>query len=161
VLPENLRALYEVAVAAFDSELADFMVPASSIPNTRIIVTSDHGESFGDESPDIWRHGQPPKYPSLTHIPLIVSGPPVAKPDALLTLSDIRSIVLGHKIAGRSEVASEYISYVHADDLFYTATIDSFGGHHIEVTRFQGVHSSQAQLPEDTQKKLRALGYLD
>jgi arylsulfatase A-like enzyme len=69
------RACYEELVRQLDRELARLLAELDArgaLHNTMVIVTSDHGEQFGEH--DLFNHGNS-LYRPLTHVPLIVSWP--------------------------------------------------------------------------------------
>lgn len=76
--PEHMpsqRALYDAEVWYTDREvgrLLDFVAAQPWGKDTAIIVTADHGESFGEH--DHWRHGRE-VWESLVRVPLIVHLP--------------------------------------------------------------------------------------
>lgn len=82
---DHLRALeplYDGAIRQADAwveRLVDALLSAGTLEDTLVVVTSDHGEGFGERSeldPDVrlrhhsWGIGEP-----LTHVPLVVSTP--------------------------------------------------------------------------------------
>lgn len=73
------RDLYDSEVAFVDQQigrLLEFMDGAQGIAGrTAVIVTSDHGESFGDNG--MWRHGYE-VWESLVRVPLVVHVPGLA-----------------------------------------------------------------------------------
>jgi arylsulfatase A-like enzyme len=76
--PEELRALqaaYDGAIAALDEEvgrLLDDLERRGILQNTLVVITSDHGEEFGEHG--ITGHGASQYIPVL-HVPLIVIAP--------------------------------------------------------------------------------------
>jgi arylsulfatase A-like enzyme len=72
------RDLYDSEVAFVDQHvgrLLTFVEQAELAPRTAIIVTSDHGESFGDNG--MWRHGYE-LWEALVRVPLVVYVPGIA-----------------------------------------------------------------------------------
>jgi arylsulfatase A-like enzyme len=72
------RDLYDSEVAFTDREIGrvlEFVAHAEFGPRTAIIVTSDHGEAFGEHG--MYRHGYE-LWEELVHVPLIVYLPGVA-----------------------------------------------------------------------------------
>jgi choline-sulfatase len=72
------RDLYDSEVAFTDREigrLLDFVAKAEFGPRTAIVVTSDHGEAFGEHG--MYRHGYE-LWEELVRVPLIVHVPGVA-----------------------------------------------------------------------------------
>lgn len=71
------RDLYDSEVAFTDQQigrLLDFVSSSAWASRTAIIVTSDHGEAFGEHG--MWRHGYE-LWEALVHVPLIVYVPGV------------------------------------------------------------------------------------
>lgn len=83
--PEDMRYLHELymaSVASLDFQLRRFMNEldkAGRLENTLIVLTSDHGEEFGEHGSD--RHNQ--LWSELLHVPLVVHlpGEPLVPPD--------------------------------------------------------------------------------
>jgi choline-sulfatase len=72
------RDLYDSEVAFTDQQigrLIDFVSSSELGARTAIVVTSDHGEAFGEHG--MWRHGYE-LWEALVHVPLIVHVPGVA-----------------------------------------------------------------------------------
>ena len=64
---------YEACIAYLDTELGrlfDELAQRGILDQTIIIVTSDHGEHFGEH--DLWEHGNS-LYSQLLHVPLLIS----------------------------------------------------------------------------------------
>jgi arylsulfatase A-like enzyme len=75
-----MRALYEGDISYLDEKLGDmlnFLRNANVLDNTLLILTSDHGENFGEH--DLIEH-QFCLYNSLLHVPLILRYPPKMRP---------------------------------------------------------------------------------
>jgi arylsulfatase A-like enzyme len=71
----DLEANYDAAIAYIDSELARLIEELRRLgqyDNTLIIITSDHGEMFG-ESGVVGHHAG--TFPELVHVPLVVKYP--------------------------------------------------------------------------------------
>lgn len=74
-LKERILALYDGEINYVDSEigrLAAFLKSLKVYDNSVIIITSDHGESFGEHY--LMDHGRA-LYEELIHVPLIIIGP--------------------------------------------------------------------------------------
>jgi arylsulfatase A-like enzyme len=66
---------YDAAMAALDDafgRLLDTLEARGVLRNTIVIVTSDHGEEFGDHG--VFEHGKS-LYPPVTHVPLVMAAP--------------------------------------------------------------------------------------
>jgi len=85
-----LEARYDESLLEVDEAIGAFLkdVRAALGPNTAIIITADHGESFRH---DYGGHGGPALYEQLIHIPLIIALP------------------YGERAGTRSDVLSEQI----------------------------------------------------
>jgi arylsulfatase A-like enzyme len=73
---ESQSNAYDAAIAYLDREIEDLLAQLDRrgvLANTVVIVTSDHGEHFGEYG--LWRHGDGLNLPAI-HVPLIVSFPP-------------------------------------------------------------------------------------
>src|ERR1051325_6631127 len=71
------RDLYDSEVAFTDQQigrLLDFVESSGLGQRTAIVVTSDHGEAFGEHG--MWRHGYE-LWEALVHVPLIIHVPGV------------------------------------------------------------------------------------
>lgn len=98
---QTLAARYDEAVAYVDSSAAPFLQQALELlgPNTALIVTADHGESFAH---GYGAHTGPGLYDEIIHIPLIVKLPgemegqrcagPVEQADIAPTLAALAGI---------------------------------------------------------------------
>jgi len=78
-----MHSLYEGEIAYLDAklgELFDFLKKKNIIDKTILIITSDHGENFGDH--DLIEHHFC-LYNSLLHIPLIIRYPAKIKPGSI------------------------------------------------------------------------------
>jgi len=93
---EEERA-YEAAVASIDAEIGSLLTELRRIgvlDNTIVIVTSDHGELFGEHG--LFAHGGE-LYAPVIHVPLLFAGPGVAKGvrvERTISLVDIGATVL-------------------------------------------------------------------
>ena len=68
-------AAYDGAIAQLDHDVAallDSLRARRLLENTVVIVTADHGESFGEHG--LWEHGKTP-YLEQIHAPLVISWP--------------------------------------------------------------------------------------
>ena len=91
--PGNKRRLYDGAIASIDQEigrLLDELRRRGVLDNTIVIVTSDHGEQFGEHG--LNGHGNS-LYLPLLRVPLVIRYPPrVAgsiRADEPVTLRDL------------------------------------------------------------------------
>jgi arylsulfatase A-like enzyme len=89
---------YDAAIAYMDHEIGrvlDSLERRGALANTVIIVTSDHGEEFGEHG---LRGHANSLYLPLLEVPLVLAGPGVAasgvRVDALTTMRDLPSTVL-------------------------------------------------------------------
>jgi arylsulfatase A-like enzyme len=112
--PELLRYSrdqYEASIAYQDSALADLIAELRKrklLENTVVVVTSDHGEHFGEHKRV--SHGSS-LYPQLTHVPLVMRFPrrippntvvanPVSLRDMPRTLLDLAGVADGARFPG-------------------------------------------------------------
>ncbi len=115
-ITDFLRDTYDDCVASLDGEIGllfDDLRSRHLLDNTIVIVTSDHGEEFGDHS--LFGHGVSLYEPEV-HVPLIVLGPGVPKGRSVgeaVSLRDLPATVaglLGHAadspFPGRSVLAN-------------------------------------------------------
>jgi arylsulfatase A-like enzyme len=116
VPPEDVafaRDAYDDCVADLDEEvgrLVDALGRRGLLERTWLIVTSDHGESFG-EHPGVFCHGES-LYETELHVPLIVVPPggieartiaePVSLRDLAATIVDITGLSAGSPFPGSS-----------------------------------------------------------
>jgi arylsulfatase A-like enzyme len=95
---EYLRSQYDGEIAYLDSQfgrLLDWLERASLLDRTLVLVTSDHGEYFGEHG--MYGHGKA-LYEEALRVPLIVKLPGQrtgARNERLLGLHDVASIVEG------------------------------------------------------------------
>lgn len=108
---ETLEARYDEAVAYVDSFAAPFLRRALQTlgPNTAIVVTADHGESFAH---GYGAHTGPGLYDEIVHIPLIIKLPgetsgsrcdePAQQADIAPTLAALAGVAAPADWEGRS-----------------------------------------------------------
>jgi arylsulfatase A-like enzyme len=95
---------YDAAIAYLDDELSrllDALDGAGVLDNTIIVVTSDHGEEFGEH--DVYLHGNS-LYDRSLHVPLVIRTPSSSggvRNDAWVSLRDLPSTLLA--LAGVKE----------------------------------------------------------
>ena len=181
--------LYKQTVSDCDVLLHDFLsyLEESSLSDeTILIITSDHGEGFGDKYDDgfiSWTHCQPP-YKDQTHVPLVVYGLGKGMTDQLVGLDEIAGTVL--QLAGiekqpakslgvrRETVTADYISWNRQDSIRYQAIISSEGRQmssfedfiSAEVenrpsTRAKSDVGTSKEVSKEIKNQLEALGYLN
>lgn len=101
--PEMLaefRDAYDTCLLYLDSEL-DLLLAAlrerGTLDNTVVILTSDHGEEFGEYGPDLIIHGRTINYASL-HVPLVMvypkSVPAATRRSETVSIRDIPATVM-------------------------------------------------------------------
>lgn len=96
-------AAYDAALTRLDGELAQLLAELrhrGRLANTVIVVSSDHGESFGpDDAPDHLPRGHGTSlYPEQVRVPFFVTGPGVPAGQivpAATSLVDVPGLVLG------------------------------------------------------------------
>lgn len=111
VTPEDISLLDSLYRAALDyvndqiNRLLDELQEQGVLHETAVILTSDHGELYGEYD----EYGKPPRlYDELVHVPLVVSDPPPAlaeAPEQLFSLVDLPFVV--HALTG-TEPDSQY-----------------------------------------------------
>ncbi len=97
---ERLTLAYDASIAFLDHHfgaLLDQLETMGILDNTIVIVTSDHGEEFGEHG--VFTHGHSLYQPSL-RVPLVIVAPGRGVPagrriDAWVTTTDLASTVLG------------------------------------------------------------------
>jgi arylsulfatase A-like enzyme len=92
-----LRALYQAELALVDEHLAqlvEYLRRSGILDETVVVVTSDHGEEFGEHGQ--FGHGQ--VYDELLRIPLLIRTPgaPAGERAEPVTLVDIMPTLLSH-----------------------------------------------------------------
>ena len=104
----DLKAAYDASIAYLDMQLRQFFADLESrglLKNTMVIVTSDHGEEFGEHG--LMNHGSSLYFPSV-NVPLIVVQPGVVPAGLVVhdpvTLRDIPSTIL--RAAGVANAAA-------------------------------------------------------
>ena len=110
---ETLEARYDESVAYVDSYLGPFLQRALELlgPNTAVVITADHGESFAH---GYGAHTGPGLYDEIIHIPLIIRFPgetaghrcdvPTEQADLAPTLAALAGIPAPPDWEGRSLV---------------------------------------------------------
>ena len=105
-----LKRLYDGEVEFFDRHLADLLRRLDrylSLQDAYVILTSDHGEAFGEHG-FMFHPGE--LYQELIHVPLIVSGPsienesveyPVSNLDIMPTVLELIEASVPEECAGR------------------------------------------------------------
>ena len=110
---QELRDAYEGAIAYLDYQvglLLDELKKRGVLENTVVVITSDHGEQFGEH--DLMGHANS-LYRSLLHVPLLISFPTrvpagrrihetVTLRDIAATLVDIVKLKNGPRLPGNS-----------------------------------------------------------
>ncbi len=93
---ERLRGLYRAAVSYTDDQvgrLVDHLESSGRYDDTLVVLTSDHGELFGEHG----RYGKPERMDDeLLHVPLVVANGPShleAAADDLVSLVDVPPLV--------------------------------------------------------------------
>ena len=100
----RFRDAYDEAIAYLDSQLEHLFRAIESTPrlrNTVVIVTSDHGEQFGEHG--LLDHSNS-LYLPLLHVPLVIAGPGVAggqRVEEPVSLRDVAATIL--QLAGLTE----------------------------------------------------------
>ncbi len=94
---DHLISQYDGAIAYMDwtlGRLVDQLKQRGLYDNTLLIVTSDHGEAFGDK--DMVGHGLS-VYQDLVHVPLLIKYPgqrSSARPETFVSLTDLAPTIL-------------------------------------------------------------------
>jgi arylsulfatase A-like enzyme len=109
---EDEQRAYDGGIAYLDAQIGRLLAILESegeLGSTAVVITSDHGEHFGEFG--LRSHGTALYSPGL-HVPLIIAYPPKAPPgmvvDRAVTLRDLAATMLdlagirAHKIPGRS-----------------------------------------------------------
>jgi arylsulfatase A-like enzyme len=90
---ERMRHLYARAVSYMDAWLADVLEALDrrgELENTLVIVTSDHGESFGEGG--YMAHGFALSEP-LIHVPLVLAGPGAIGRESVFSLAELPGVI--------------------------------------------------------------------
>jgi len=109
----TLIAAYDNCLAYLDAQvgrLIDFLGRTPEGRNTIIIVTSDHGEAFGEQG--YYSHGYN-LYRELLHVPLIIAGPGIPQDvriGHLVRTRDLFSTVLDLAAGGHSPFSRESLA---------------------------------------------------
>lgn len=110
---EHLEALHDGEITYHDTELGKFLAKLQSLgldQNTLVVVTSDHGEEFGEHGQ--WGHGNS-VYQDLLHVPLVFRwpgvipaneriDPPVSIVDIGPTVLEASGVAVPKELEGRS-----------------------------------------------------------
>ena len=109
----TLMAAYDNCLAFLDAQvgrLLDFLQKSPEGSNTIVIITSDHGEEFGEQ--DFYSHGYN-LYREVLHVPLIIAGPGVPKGvriSHLVRIRDLFSTVLDFADGGNTPFSHESLA---------------------------------------------------
>ena len=124
-----LHTAYRAAVAGLEAAVEELLRSLSSSDSGRetiIVITSDHGEEFGEHG--IFEHGHD-LFPQSLHVPLLIMGPPdvprgirveksVSLLDLAATLVDLAGLSPAHPPGGRS-LRRHWEGGPEADDTAY------------------------------------------
>jgi arylsulfatase A-like enzyme len=90
---ERMRHLYKRAISYMDAWLADVLEALDRrgiLDETLVIVTSDHGEHFGEER--LFGHGFSLDQ-GLIHVPLVMAGPGALDTDRAVSLAELPRVI--------------------------------------------------------------------
>ncbi len=117
---KGFRDAYDGAIAYLDSQLDALFRAIDSTPrlsNTIVIVTSDHGEQFGEHG--LLDHVNS-VYLSLLHVPLVIVGPGVAAGQRTaepVSLRDVAATILDAAgVTGTTLPGQSLLSRAEASD---------------------------------------------
>lgn len=162
---EIRRSLYEERVREYEKRIFGFISDALRIaPDAIIILTSDHGEEFGDQFPEYTYHNQPPTS-TQTHVPLGIIGCGTGENDDLIMNNALFSYILELAKGNRdARLESEDVTPQLAKDGWlwtgtvtdksYTVTKSEYAGRAPEPV-------DKLDVDEELKAQLKALGYLD
>ncbi len=100
---ERMRKTYEDAAQCLDLSLGTLFRKIDSLPGRTItIVTSDHGEHFGEHG--LYLHGNS-MFPQLLHVPLgiVGAGVPQRRIEKEVSVTDLRDYIVSAANGGRLE----------------------------------------------------------
>jgi len=109
----TLIAAYDDCLAYLDAQvgrLLDFLHTSPEGRNTIVIITSDHGEAFGEQG--YYSHGYN-LYRELLHVPLIIAGPGIPKDvriQHLVRTRDLFSTVLDLAGGGKTPFSRDSLA---------------------------------------------------
>ena len=126
---------YEASIAYLDDRigaLMDDLERSGVLDNTVVIITSDHGEQFGEH--DMFAHGNS-LFTQAIHVPLLISYPPVIPPDVTIanpvSLMDLPATILdlvglegGHSFPGSSLASLWTGAGAHEDGRSILGSVD-------------------------------------
>ncbi len=115
------RDLYDGEIAFVDKQLGRVLDAIAAAPwgkKTAIIVTSDHGEAFGEHK--MWRHGaeiweELVRVPLIVHLPGVAPGHVTARRsavDLVPTLLDLLGVPLPGRAGAEPATANDFLSGV-------------------------------------------------
>jgi arylsulfatase A-like enzyme len=123
-----LIAAYDNCLAFLDAQvgrLLDFLDSTPEGRNTLVVVTSDHGEEFGEQG--FYSHGYN-LYREAVHVPLIIAGPGIPKDvrvSHLVRTRDLFSTVLDLAGGGKTRFARDSLARFW-DPKFTPTPFDNF-----------------------------------
>ena len=105
----ELRAAYDGSLLYLDAELGRFVAALRErglLDNTVLIITSDHGDEFGEHGADLVGHSKS-LYASVLHVPLVIRSPAKlpqgVRRTELVSIRDIPATVMD--LAGLGEAS--------------------------------------------------------
>jgi arylsulfatase A-like enzyme len=161
---QECRRLYEENLRQFDTEFEDFVSRITN-KNLKMIITSDHGEGFGEVYEENIGHGGKP-YKEQTRIPLIVYGNGRGIFEHLTDLTRIGATL--ESFAGSAKTDT---IYQKADEAVSTTVSELNIRYNARITLDSHTFSDEPYVPmngekidlkknEHLKRELEALGYL-
>lgn len=91
---DDLRTSYDECIHYLDSELGrllEILRDDGTLDNTLVILTSDHGEEFGEHGNDLTTHGKSLYLPAL-HVPLVIRYPSLGSGERVQDIVSLRDL---------------------------------------------------------------------
>jgi arylsulfatase A-like enzyme len=149
---ERLRHLYARSIAYMDRWLADVLEALDArgiLDETLVIVTSDHGENFGEDG--LIAHGFSVNQ-QLTHMPLVMAGPGAVEARGVFSLAELPRVIAeaagvdGHPYTGAELPSGLAVAQCDpmgsADDPRIVAFAEKLGADEAGIERLCARHTS-------------------
>jgi arylsulfatase A-like enzyme len=155
---------YNATVRGVDRTLADFFAALEReklLDNTIVIITSDHGESFGEAGFLTHMLGDHGDYEATHHVPLLVVmpkkfAPAAARIDRPVSIADLAPTIYDLAGVDWSPLAKRYPKYARSLATMFAPAPIRTG--RVELPAPSPQDARQAQ--EEREKAMRALGYM-
>jgi arylsulfatase len=159
------RSRYRATVRGTDDALQQFFTAAEReklLDNTLIIITSDHGEAFGEA--DLMTHmfGDRGDYESTHHVPIIIVLPPRMRTstrliDRKVSIANLAPTIYDMAGINWSAFPARFPDYPRSLMPLFTSGTPQ---HSATITLPKAEKQDHSEAAREREKALRALGYI-